>query len=59
MDSRDRGDQSEIKYGLQRLFLCIIMAKERTTRRQKDISRVLREKEKVQKDRIKKSKKKQ
>jgi hypothetical protein len=57
MDSRDRGDQSEIKYGLQRLFLCIIMAKERATRRQKDISRVLREK--VQKDRIKKNKKKQ
>jgi hypothetical protein len=34
------------------------MAREKTTRRQKDVSRLLREKKKLQKDRIKKNKKK-
>jgi len=33
------------------------MAKERTTRRQKDVSRLLREKKKLQKDKGKKEKK--
>jgi len=33
------------------------MAKEKTTRRQKDVSRLLREKKKLEKDSIKKSKK--
>jgi hypothetical protein len=33
------------------------MAKEKTTRRQKDISRLLREKKKLEKDRFKKGKK--
>jgi len=33
------------------------MAKERVTRRQKDVSRLLREKNKIQKDRIQKEKK--
>lgn len=36
----------------------MIMTKERITRRQKDISRLLKEKKKTQKDKIKKSKKK-
>ncbi len=35
------------------------MAKDKITRRQKDISRLLREKKKVQKDKIRKGKKKQ
>jgi hypothetical protein len=35
------------------------MAKEKTTRRQKDVSRLLREKKKFEKDRIKRGKKKQ
>jgi len=35
------------------------MAKEKTTRRQKDVSRLLREKKKLQQDRIKRGKKKQ
>jgi hypothetical protein len=35
------------------------MAKEKTTRRQKDVSRLLREKKKLEKDRIKRGKKKQ
>ena len=35
------------------------MAKGKITRRQKDISRLLREKKKVQKDKIRKGKKKQ
>jgi len=33
------------------------MAKEKTTRRQKDVSRLLREKKKLEKDRIKKGRK--
>jgi hypothetical protein len=33
------------------------MAKEKITRRQKDVSRLLREKKKLEKDRIKKGKK--
>ncbi len=48
------------KCGFHGLFLCIIMSKERSTRRQKDISRLLREKksrrktgrEKVRRDRV-------
>jgi len=35
------------------------MAKEKTTRRQKDVSRLLREKKKLEKGRIKRGKKKQ
>jgi len=35
------------------------MAKEKTTQRQKDVSRLLREKKKLEKDRIKRGKKKQ
>jgi len=35
------------------------MAKEKTTRRQKDVSRLLREKKKLEKDRIKRGKKEQ
>jgi len=35
------------------------MAKEKTTRRQKDISRLLREKKKLRRDKIKRVKKKQ
>jgi len=35
------------------------MAKEKTTRRQKDVSRLLRKKKKLEKGRIKRSKKKQ
>jgi len=34
------------------------MSKEKITRRQKDVSRLLREKKKLQKDKIKKGKKK-
>jgi len=34
------------------------MAKERTTRRQKDVSRLLREKKKLQRDRVKKERRK-
>jgi hypothetical protein len=34
------------------------MAKERTTRRQKDVSRLLREKKKLQRDRVKREKRK-
>jgi len=34
------------------------MSKERITRRQKDVSRLLREKKKIQKDTVKKGKKK-
>ncbi|MCX5840264.1 MAG: hypothetical protein NTY16_02165 [Deltaproteobacteria bacterium] len=36
----------------------LIMPKERITRRQKDVSRLLREKKKIQRDQLKKFKKK-
>jgi len=55
---RARTDGLLRKIGIDLLDSSLIMSKERITRRQKDVSRLLREKKKIQKDTVKKGKKK-